>query len=37
MLMEVDEVGTDWEKDTKINKAIQTNEDREIIVYSDPK
>lgn len=35
--MEADKVGMDWEKDTKSNKAIQTNEDREIIVYSDPK
>lgn len=37
VLMEADKVGMDWEKDTKVNKAIHTNEDREIIVYSDRK
>lgn len=37
VLTEADKVGMDWEKDTKVNKAIHTNEDREIIVYSDAK
>lgn len=34
VLKEADKVG--WEKDVENNRAIQTNKDREIIVYSAP-